>query len=232
MEADFMVQKEQSHNKLFKKMIIFKLLNNNPLQQLSSFYKGVVILFFMVACHDVSKDIPLNIKPKIVDIPNVWAIADSTFRHSEGHLLKNNFPFSGYQFSLFSKGDTAYIIPYFEGKEEGLVKTFYPHHQLESLRFYSFGKKEGEHRGYWENGQLKFVFHFQNDLHEGNAKEWAQSGQIYRDFNYKNGQEAGIQRIWYPDGTLAANYEAKNGRNYGLTGVKNCVSVGDSLNVH
>ena len=192
----------------------------------------IVFLFFVTSCGAKSKDAPLSIKPKMVDIPNIWAIEDSTFRHAEGQLLRNNKPFSGYQFSLFAPGDTARITPYFEGKEAGLVKTFYPNRQIESLRFYEKGKKEGEHCGFWENGQLKFVFHFKNDLHEGNAKEWGQSGQLYRDFNYQNGQEAGMQRIWYPDGTIAANYEAKNGRNYGLTGVKNCVSVGDSLKEH
>jgi hypothetical protein len=220
MAVVFMVKKELFHNNELS-MTNFKEFMPLIWHKNLKILRGVFALFLFASCQDT----PLSKKPILNEIPNIWAIEDSSFQHLEGFLLKSGKPFSGYQFALFPNGDTVRIAPYFKGKEQGWVKTFYPHKQLETLRFYETGKKEGEHRGYWESGQLKFIFNFKNDLHEGSAKEWGQTGRIYRDFNYKNGQEEGLQRIWYADGTIGANYEAKNGRNYGLTGVKNCVST-------
>lgn len=211
----------------FKQLIINKL----AFIKLSEINCLIIIFLFLLIISCKEKR-PLSIKPIYNEIPNNWAIKDSNFIHFNGQLIKNNQPFSGYLIDLFANKDTALIAPYFNGKEEGFVKTFYPNKQLATLRYYELGKKEGEHRGYWEKGQLKFVFNFKNDVHQGNAKEWMLNGQLYRDFNYLNGQESGMQKIYYSNGKIAANYEAKNGRNYGLTGVKNCVSVGDSLRRH
>jgi len=39
-----------------------------------------------------------------------------------------------------------------------------------------------------------------------------------------------MQTMWKRDGKLAMNYFARDGRNYGITGVKSCENLWDSVN--
>ena len=71
-----------------------------------------------------------------------------------------------------------------------------------------------------------------NDQYEGNVKEWFENGLLCKDFNYVNGQEEGMQRMYWDNGKIRANYQVLKGRKYGLTGVKNCVSVWGNSTAH
>jgi antitoxin component YwqK of YwqJK toxin-antitoxin module len=147
----------------------------------------------------------------------------------QGITSYNNKPFSGWQFALYDNGDTVWITPYINGKENGEAKGWFPNKQLMEIRVYEEGRKSGLHKGWWPNGKQKFEYHFANDMYEGSVREWYVSGKLFKSFNYKDGQENGLQQQYFPDGTLQFNYESKKGRNYGLTGVKNCVNVSDSI---
>lgn len=158
--------------------------------------------------------------------PSIWINANDTmFERRLGVVYLDKQPFSGYQFALYEKRDTAFITPFINGRESGIAMQWYPNKQLKETGNFLNGKKTGEHIGWWENGAIKFVYHFTQDVFEGQVKEWYVNGQLYRNMNYENGHEKGLQQIWQPDGSLFANYEARNGRNYGLTGTMHCKNV-------
>jgi len=161
-----------------------------------------------------------------VTIPDVWVMeSDTSFAYNQGVLYFQQRTFSGWQFTLYSNGDTAKIVPFYEGREEGFTKSWYPNHKLAEQRFYEQGKKQGRHQAWWENGQPKFVYQFSNDEHEDVQRVWASNGVLIQKFNYQKGHEEGQQQMWFEDGSLRSNYVIKNGRRFGLPGVKNCVSA-------
>ncbi|MBA4853106.1 toxin-antitoxin system YwqK family antitoxin [Emticicia sp. BO119] len=160
-----------------------------------------------------------------IAIPDSYVLEnDAAFAHNQGVLYYWQKPFSGWQYSLYANGDTARVIPFYEGREEGYSKTWYPDRILAEQRFYVKGRKEGLHQAWWENGQLKFIYQFNNDEHEGVQQAWAINGKLIQQFNYLKGHEEGHQQAWFDDGTLKSNYVIKNGRRFGLPGVKNCMS--------
>jgi hypothetical protein len=138
--------------------------------------------------------------------------------------------FTGYQFSLFPNGDTAFINSFFNGVEEGVQKKWYANKQLAEERFYINGKKEGTHQGWWPDGKPKFSFNAYNDEYNGEFKEWYFSGLLGKQFHYVNGQEEGSQRLWWDNGTVRANYVIRNGKKYGLIGLVTCSNPYDSIN--
>ena len=161
-----------------------------------------------------------------VIIPDVPVLEnDTSFAYNQGVLYYQHKPFSGWQYSLFPNGDTVRIVPFYEGREEGYAKSWYPNRLLAEQRLYKKGKKEGQHQAWWDNGQPKFEYQFSNDEHEGVQRVWAANGVLIQKFNYLKGHEEGHQQAWFDDGSLKSNYVVKNGRRFGLPGVKNCVSV-------
>lgn len=163
---------------------------------------------------------------RVITIPDKWVMeSDTLFAYNQGVLYYQQRPFSGWQYSVYSTGDTAKAVSFYEGREEGFSKSWYSNHKLAEQRFYVKGKKEGRHQAWWENGQPKFAYQFINDEHEGVQRVWAVNGRLVQQFNYQKGHEEGQQQMWFDDGSLRSNYVIKNGRRFGLPGVKNCVSV-------
>ena len=192
--------------------------------------KFIVILMFgfltlaFSCCTEKSQN-----KIILIKVPNIYFNDnDGKYTHENGIFLRNGKSYSGNLVMLYSEYDTAGIIPFYNGLEEGWSRKYYTHKKTAEERLYHLGRKEGTHIGWWENGQLKFIYQFKNDNHEGKAQTWYPGGQLATDNFYEKGYETGLQRSWYPDGVLRANYDARNGRQYGLTGVKNCESVFDS----
>jgi antitoxin component YwqK of YwqJK toxin-antitoxin module len=156
-------------------------------------------------------------------IPSVWVNStDSRLIHQNGILYYNRQAFSGWVFSNFPNGDRARETSYYEGKEEGIMKSWYADKSPEQERLFVNGKKEGIHRGWWPNGNPKFEYQFKADEHNGIAKEWFVNNKLYRCFHYTNGHEEGLQQLWWTNGTVRANYVVKAGVQYGLIGRKFC----------
>lgn len=147
----------------------------------------------------------------------------------EGITYIHGQPFSGWEYAVYNDHDTAFVMPFFNGRENGMSKSWYETGQLKEVRIFENGKKIGVHKGWWPDGKQKFEYHFSHDVYEGSVMDWFPSGKLFRNFTYKNGQENGMQVQYFSNGVLQFNYEAKDGRNYGLTGVKNCVNVSDSI---
>lgn len=167
----------------------------------------------------ISKTVPANF---------VNASDRGFVKHQDTVYYQNRF-FTGYQFSLYTNGDTAFINSYFNGVEEGFQKKWYENRQLAEERFYINGKKEGTHRGWWPDGKQKFIFTALNDDYDGEFKEWYSSGLLGKQFHYSRGQEEGSQRLWWDNGTVRANYVIRDGKKYGLIGLKTCANPYDSI---
>ena len=160
---------------------------------------------------------------------NYINVSDKNFIKHKDTLYYQAKYFTGYLFSIYSLGDTAFIGGYFNGVEEGLHRKWYPNKQMAEERFYINGKKEGTHRGWWPDGKPKFVFSAVNNENEGEFKEWNASGLLYKKFHYVNGQEEGSQQLWWDNGAVRANYVIRNGKKYGFIGLKTCVNPYDSI---
>ena len=164
------------------------------------------------------------VQPKT--IPLVWVNNnDQHLTRLNGFLYYHNKVFSGWLFSDYENGNRERQTPYYEGKEEGIMKSWYPDKAPEQERLFINGKKEGTHRGWWPNGNPKFEYQFTADEHNGTAKEWFSDSKPYRFFHYLNGREEGLQQMWWADGSVRANYVVKNGEQFGLIGRKLCKNV-------
>ena len=185
----------------------------------------VLLIFCLSACKE-----KVNTEIVLLNISNVYFNDnDGVYSNENGLKSRNGKLFSGNIVSLSDEKDTLAIVPFFNGLEEGWTRKWYSNKKPAEERLYHLGKKEGHHLGWWKNGNKKFDYNFVNGNHEGKAQTWYVSGQIASDNFYEKGYETGMQSAWYDDGVLRANYDARNGRQYGLTGVKNCASVFDSV---
>jgi antitoxin component YwqK of YwqJK toxin-antitoxin module len=155
--------------------------------------------------------------------------ADPNIKTHRGVIYLETTPITGVVFTLDHENDTTAIIPYRDGKRDGIEILYHDNGQKRSVRYYSHGWKTGEHLGYHPSGKPSFIYHFTDDVFDGNQKEWLENGVLYSDMNYERGTESGLQRVWYADGTIKTNYIIKNNRRYGLLGTKNCINTADSV---
>jgi antitoxin component YwqK of YwqJK toxin-antitoxin module len=152
------------------------------------------------------------------------AMSDTRLKQRTGFLYFKGVPFTGITYELYGNGDTAKVVRYKEGKENGLTQLWHPNKQLAQERFFVNGWKQGIHKGWWPNGKIQFEYHFVNDEYEGELTEWFNNGLVFRAFHYAAGHEAGSQKMWWEDGKIRANYVIINGEKFGLFGQKLCVN--------
>jgi hypothetical protein len=206
----------------FRFRIVFK-------PTISRSYPGYFLLFICISCYN-KKQPPIEIKIAKTVPSNYINANDTQFvKHNDTLYYHHNY-FTGYQFSLYTNGDTAFIGSWFNGVEEGTQKKWYDNKQLAEERFYINGKKEGIHKGWWPDSKPKFYFNANNDEYEGEFKEWYSSGLLGKQFHYVNGHEEGSQRLWWDNGTVRANYVIRKGKKYGLIGLVTCSNPYDSIN--
>ena len=147
-----------------------------------------------------------------------------------GIVLFNNQIFTGTLYTLYPDSkDTADIRSYFQGKENGTWKKFYPGGKIKEIRSFDNGKKTGDYTTWWENGNKQQHYFFKDDEYEGLCSEWNINEVLIKEMNYKKGHEEGPQKSYYDNGKIRSNYTIINGRRYGLLGTKNCVNVSDSI---
>jgi hypothetical protein len=168
-------------------------------------------------------------KQTTLRIPKVF-LPDTSAQLSlrDGVLYHGDGLFSGWLYALYPNGDTLSLSPFWQGKLEGWAKTWHKNTRLAEWRFYCQGLREGLHQSWHPNGKPRFSYAFVQDLHHGLKREWYDSGQMATDMQYTMGEETGRQRAWFINGQIRYNYELRNGRIYGLSGVKNCMSVIDT----
>lgn len=200
---------------------IFKLVG-------SRIYPGYFLMVVCISCGTKKQQVA---EIKIAKtVPSIYINArDSGFGKNQDTLFYKDHYFTGYQFSLYPNGDTAFLNSYFNGVEEGTQKKWYPDKQIAGERFYINGKKEGIHKEWWPDGKQKFIFQATNNEYNGEFNEWYASGVLAKQFHYSNGQEEGSERMWWDNGTVRANYVIRNGKKYGFIGLKTCVNPYDSI---
>ena len=186
------------------------------------------IAFFSSSNYD---DTPVVIAPlHTIATKKVNKAEAVNFKIINGILMEGGTPFSGTLFTLFAETyDTSEIANYYNGKEDGEWKKFYPSKKLREKRFFKDGSKTGEYLVWWENGNQQMQYFFVADEYQGICKEWSQTGFLNKIMTYKKGHEDGHQQWWYDNGKIKANYMIIDGRRYGLLGTKNCVNVSDSI---
>jgi antitoxin component YwqK of YwqJK toxin-antitoxin module len=147
-----------------------------------------------------------------------------------GLLYFNGTLYNGTVYNLFpGRLDTAAIMNFSKGREDGVWKKMYASNQLQEVREFKEGSKAGEFLAWWPNGNKKLQYQFKDGEYEGTCYEWNENGQLIKEANYKAGHEDGLQRIFYDNGKIHSNFVVINGRRYGLLGTKNCVNVSDSI---
>jgi len=159
-------------------------------------------------------------------------ISDTTagLKAVNGTLYLNDTLFNGTVVSIFTgTADTAAIMNFKNGAEDGVWKKFFPNKMREETRQFDAGKKIGEYLAWWPNGNRKLQYHFKDGEYEGTCYEWNENGQLVKEANYKAGHEDGLQKIFYDNGKIHSNFMVIKGRRYGLLGTKNCVNVSDSI---
>ncbi|MGC4103522.1 toxin-antitoxin system YwqK family antitoxin [Ferruginibacter sp.] len=146
-----------------------------------------------------------------------------------GILYLKDSLYTGTVYTLFPNNDTAAIMHFNQGREDGTWQKRYPGNQLQEIRTFTNGSKTGEYTAWWPNGNKKLLYNFSNDEYEGTCSEWNETGQLVKESNYKAGYENGPQKLFYNNGKIHSNYVVINGRRFGLLGTKNCINVSDSI---
>lgn len=151
-------------------------------------------------------------------------------QNSAGVATEEGQPFTGIVYALLPNGkDTATVMCFADGKEDGEWRRYFANGQLMERRYFERGKKAGTYTAWWPNGRQRLLYHFANGEYEGTCRDWNDKGLLIAEMNYKEGHEEGPQKQFYNNGKIKANYIIRNGRRYGLLGTKNCVNVSDSV---
>lgn len=173
--------------------------------------------FFIVCVFTFGCSQPKDQKVDLSQIPNDTIVLNNAkLKLQNGVYFQGSKPYSGFINEEYATGTLKSIGSYFQGKQHGLTKTFFPNAKLESERNYKNGIGYGRHFGYWQNGNKKFDFIYINDKREGIQKQWYESGSKYYELSFTNDQENGMQKAWRENGKPFINYEVKDGIRYGL----------------
>ncbi len=160
----------------------------------------------------------------------VFNSTEANIELKNGLAMNGSTIFTGKIFSLSAnQKDTAEIVGFYEGKEHGIWKKFYPNGKVMETREFRNGKKVGCLKAWWPNGTLKLQYSFADGEYNGSCREWNDRGLLIKAMNYRMGYEEGSQKQFYDDGKIKANYIMTGGRRYGLLGTKNCENVADSI---
>jgi antitoxin component YwqK of YwqJK toxin-antitoxin module len=158
---------------------------------------------------------------------------DTIFQNNSKLSLQNGVyyhegkPYSGFIKAVYETDTLKIIGSYFQGKQHGTTKTFFPNGILETQRNYKNGLAYGNHLGYWKNGNRKFDFMYLKDKREGLHKKWYENGSQYCELSFTDDQENGMQKAWRENGKPYINYEVKDGLRYGLQKSALCYTLKD-----
>lgn len=184
---------------------------------------ATICLYFMIAC--VSDQPPVEKVRAAPFIPSVDIVADdSRLKLVNGYWYYADTLFSGYIHAFHRNGNMQRMQSYYQGKEEGLLVTWFPEGQKESERYFADGEKEGVHKGWWENGKLRFEYHFSKGQYDGDFREWSVNGMLAKHIEYKDGKEL-RGKAWRENGKVYMSFEMKGSRRYGLMNAKPCYTL-------
>lgn len=185
------------------------------------FLNSALICFLCISCHTPEHQ---SIELTLFNAKDLW------LENRNGMLFQDNMPFSGKMYALYPhSNDTMKITGYYQGKEHGTWKVFFPNRQLQELRYFNQGMKIKTLKRWWANGQIQLACTFKNGEYDQAFHEWNINGQLIKTMHYNQGFEEGSQKLFYDTGKIRSNYVMKNGKRIGLLGTKNCINVSDSI---
>jgi len=103
------------------------------------------------------------------------------------------------------------MIPYKNGKEDGVLKSYYPSGELNSEMPYENGGKEGIQKDYYKSGKLKTTTTYKSNMLNGTQKWYYESKQLKAEYTFKDDIGVGIVKAYYENGKLYAEVHFKGG---------------------
>ncbi|WP_179376402.1 toxin-antitoxin system YwqK family antitoxin [Winogradskyella wichelsiae] len=165
-------------------------------------------------------------KERIFLIKNVEVKkSDLVLNPLEGVWYYNDEPYNGYSLKFHKNNTPEEKLGFYNGKREGVAKTWSANGVLRITSNYSQNKLVGDYKSYWENGNVALQVNYIEGKKEGEEKQFYSNGEISKLRWLENGKENGLQKAWLPNGKLYVNYEAKNGRVFGLMRANACYKL-------
>lgn len=195
-------------------------------------YSLYIFCVFTLGCSHPKEQKAINIFENfgILKIPNDTILGNNTsLKLQNGVYYFGSNTFSGYIKSNYNSVTLKSIASFFQGKQHGVTKTFFPNGKLETERNYRNGLAYGRHFGYFQNEKMKFDFMYLNDKREGVQKQWYESGKKYYELTFTGDQENGMQKAWRENGKPFINYEVKDGERYGLQKAALCYTLKNEI---
>ena len=161
-----------------------------------------------------------------IAIRNVEVLkADLVLNPLEGIWYYKEQAYNGYAVNYYSNDNLKEKLGFFQGKRQGLARTWSEKGALRTKCFYNQNKLSGVYKSFWENGNLDLEVNYVDGKKQGEEKQWYSNGEISKIRLFKDGNEDGLQKAWLPNGKLYVNYEAKNGRIFGLMRANSCYKL-------
>ena len=123
----------------------------------------------------------------------------------------------------FDSDKIRLIIPYKNGKEDGLLKSYYPSGKLNSEMPYKNGKEEGQQKDYYESGKIKTISTYKNNMLNGTQKWYYENSQLKAEYNFKDDIGIDTVKAYYENGKIFAEVSfvggnLKGGKKYDKDG--------------
>jgi antitoxin component YwqK of YwqJK toxin-antitoxin module len=106
--------------------------------------------------------------------------------------------------------------PYFEGKRNGMVKSFYPSGALKTETPFANDKINGMQKQFYENQKLQWAIPYSNGKMEGLAKEYYPNDSLQGTVPYTDSLTNGVLKEYYDDGELKWETPYTHGLKNGL----------------
>lgn len=146
---------------------------------------------------------------------------------NQGVWYYKDVPFNGYSEKKNSVGNVIERLGFYNGKREGIAKTWSHTGHLRIKSYYDQNKLTGFYQSWWENGTLSLQVNYVKGKKQGEERQWYATGELSKVRQLKDGKEDGIQKAWLVNGKLYVNYEAKNGRIFGMKRANSCYKLED-----
>lgn len=171
-----------------------------------------------------------NTADKEINIPNLEISKQELILNgNEGNWYYNNQLFNGYLVSHDEEGNLEQKVGFYNGKKEGISKSWFANGQLKVESHYHQNKLVASYKAWWMNGILASEATYENGVLQGLEKKWYNSGQLAKQMQYTDGEEVGMQQAWLQNGKLYVNYEARNGRIFGMKKANLCYQLEDEF---
>ena len=184
---------------------------------------------FILSCENISEQKNNTINEEKV-IANLEVVKSKLILNgNEGNWYYENQLFNGYMVTYDSNGLLEQKVGFYNGKKEGVAKTWFEDGTLKVESNYHQNKLVGSYKAWWPNGVLASESIYEKGELQGVEKKWYDSGQLAKQMNYNNGEEEGMQQAWLENGKMYVNYEAKNGRIFGMRKANLCYQLKDEV---